>query len=121
MASVDRAAVDLRARAVSELLSSHAGGLEVVSFEDGVVRVEFTGLCTACWMRPVTMLNIIEPAFLDMDGVDAVEVLGARYSRQARERWAKALPVANPRNSNLGEGHGDIGPSSPAESRCAAS
>lgn len=94
MAKVDPHEVELRARAVSQLLASHGGGIEIVdSDDDDVVRVRFTGLCTACWMRPITQAQILDPAFRDLDGVRAVEVDGVRFSTQAQRRWSASAPA----------------------------
>lgn len=79
---------------MSRTLASHGGGLEVVDADDdGVVRVRFTGLCTACWLRPITQMQVLEPAFLDLEGVEAVEVEGVRFSDHARRRWHDAEPA----------------------------
>lgn len=91
MPKVDSREVASRARAVSRLLASHGGGIEVVDSErEDVVRVRFTGLCTACWMRPITQAQIIDPAFRDLDGVGAVEVEGVRFSKHAQNRWSNS-------------------------------
>lgn len=100
MPKVDAHALELRVRAVSQLLASHGGGIEIVdSDQDDVVRVRFTGLCTACWMRPITQAQILDPAFRDLDGVRAVEVDGVRFSAQAQRRWLDAEPGMSPDDS----------------------
>jgi hypothetical protein len=45
---------------------------------DGAVRLSFTGLCTACWMRPITLERIVGPAFRDLEGVADIQVDGVR-------------------------------------------
>ena len=57
---------------------------------DGAVRVSFTGLCTACWMRPVTLQNVVGPAFRDLDGVTDVQADGVRISAAAHQRLSQA-------------------------------
>ncbi len=89
--SVDRGKVETRARLVSRLLASHGGGVEVVDVSaDGAVRLSFTGLCTACWMRPITLERIVGPAFRDLEGVADVQVDGVRISAAAKDRLARA-------------------------------
>jgi Fe-S cluster biogenesis protein NfuA len=90
MPETDSPTVQPRARAVSHLLGSHGGGIKVIeSKRAGVVRVRFTGLCAACWMRPITMTKIVEPALRDLDGVTAVEAEGVRYSTHAQKRLSE--------------------------------
>lgn len=93
--STDLAAVQARARQVSRMLNIHGGGVDVVDWDDsGTVRLRFNGLCTACWMRPITLTNIVEPAFMDLEGVERVEVDGVRYSKHATTRLAEARAAA---------------------------
>jgi Fe-S cluster biogenesis protein NfuA len=90
-ASVDRAKLEARARLVSRMLAPHGGGVEVVDAgADGAVRLSFTGLCTACWMRPITLENVVGPAFRDLDGVADVQVDGVRISAAAQQRLSQA-------------------------------
>jgi Fe-S cluster biogenesis protein NfuA len=85
--SVDRAKLETRARLVSRMLALHGGGVEVVDVgADGAVKLAFTGLCTACWMRPITLENVVGPAFRDFDGVADVQVDGVRMSAAAQQR-----------------------------------
>jgi Fe-S cluster biogenesis protein NfuA len=72
-------------------LDAHAGGIELVSVERGVVRLRFTGMCTGCPLRPVTTASTIRPALLELDGVTAVEVEGSRISAEAEARLAAAF------------------------------
>jgi Fe-S cluster biogenesis protein NfuA len=72
-------------------LDAHAGGVELVSVEEGVVRLRFTGMCTGCPLRPVTTASTIRPALLELDGVTAVEVEGSRISAEAEARIAAAI------------------------------
>jgi Fe-S cluster biogenesis protein NfuA len=90
-ASVDRAKLEARARLVSRLLAAHGGGVEVVDAgPDGAVRLSFTGLCTACWMRPLTLENVVGPAFRDLDGVADVQADGVRISAAAQQWLSQA-------------------------------
>lgn len=85
--TVDRAALDSRVHAVSHLLTSHGGKIEIVEVSDaGVVRVKFGGLCTACTLRPFTLEQIVRPLLGDIEGVTAVEAVGVRFSEMAQRR-----------------------------------
>ncbi|WP_077001245.1 NifU family protein [Variovorax sp. KK3] len=77
--------VQARVRALDTLLRSHAGGLELQSFDArGVARVRFTGMCVGCELRPVTAANVVAPALRELPGVTAVEIAGGRVSEQAQ-------------------------------------
>ncbi len=87
--AVDFAEVEERARLVSHLLQAHGGGIDVrPSSKLDTVIVRFTGLCTACSLRPLTVANIITPAFDGIQGLRDVEVDGCRVSAAALERLA---------------------------------
>ncbi|NIE66903.1 NifU family protein [Burkholderia sp. Ax-1719] len=94
----DLKAVEGRAKLVTRMLGLHGGGIEVIGFNEasGVVKLSFTGLCTACSMRPMTLESIVRPAFLDLDGVKDVDIDGVRISRfaSARLRDASTVPPA---------------------------
>jgi len=84
--------IETRAQLVSHLLSAHGGGIEVVpSTREDTVRVRFTGLCTACQLRPLTAAQIIRPAFESLDGVSGVEIEGCRSSSAAEKRLAASM------------------------------
>jgi Fe-S cluster biogenesis protein NfuA len=72
-------------------LDAHAGGVELVGVEEGVVRLRFTGMCTGCHLRPLTMASTIRPALLDLEGITAVEAEGSRISAEAEARLADAF------------------------------
>lgn len=80
--------VAARAAVVDRMLWTHGGGVEVDDCDGETVRVRFTGLCTACPMRPLTIARIVTPAFEDLEGVQ-VEVVGVRLSSQATERLSR--------------------------------
>lgn len=85
-------AIEQRVRDVSQLLTQHAGGVELDRVDDqGKVRVRFTGMCTGCLYRPVTMAATVRPALMEIDGVTAVEAAGSRVSAAAEERLAEDL------------------------------
>jgi Fe-S cluster biogenesis protein NfuA len=84
---------------LSRLMSTHAGGLELVRLDpDGSVTVSFTGMCTGCPFRPLTMAGTIRPGLLAIDGVTSVRAAGARISDEAEERLAAAM-AAGPRQA----------------------
>jgi Fe-S cluster biogenesis protein NfuA len=87
-----RGRVERRTRELSRLLTMHAGGVELDQFgDDGQVRVRFTGMCTGCPFRPVTMATTVRPALLALDGVTGVEAAGLRISEEAERRLADDL------------------------------
>jgi Fe-S cluster biogenesis protein NfuA len=45
---------------VSPFLKADGGGVELVSVEDGAVKVKLTGACCGCAMSTMTMSNFIE-------------------------------------------------------------
>jgi Fe-S cluster biogenesis protein NfuA len=76
--------VAAHADAVSHLLRAHGGGIEVIAGDrPDVLRVRFTGLCTNCCLRPLTVATIVKPVLEDIDGVTDIEVEGIRISSEA--------------------------------------
>lgn len=101
-----------RVEMLSDFLAQHAGGLtlEGVSAE-GTVTVRYTGMCTGCLYRPVTMGATIRPMLLEIDGVTGVEAVGSRMNDRAHAmleedlgRWWLDLEVVD-----------EAAPPSPAE------
>jgi Fe-S cluster biogenesis protein NfuA len=92
--------VEERLESLRPVLSAHAGGVELVSITDGVVRVRYTGMCTGCHLRPLTTAGTVRPALLAVDGVTAVEVEGSRISAQAEARLARAFRAETGAASN---------------------
>ncbi len=83
MSGPDRQEIEARTQVVSHLLQAHGGGVELVpTTRPDVVRLRFTGLCSACSLRPLTLARIIEPVMSDIDGVNEVEVDGCRISTE---------------------------------------
>jgi Fe-S cluster biogenesis protein NfuA len=76
---------------LAPVLDAHAGGVELVGVDDGVVRLRFTGMCTGCHLRPLTTASTIRPALLALDGITGVEIEGSRISAEAEARLAAAL------------------------------
>jgi Fe-S cluster biogenesis protein NfuA len=87
--------VDVDARAelalatVNQALHSHAGALEQVAVENGVVQLRYTGMCAGCPFRPLTTYATVKPLFRHQFGLE-VEVIGSRISAEAEERVVAA-------------------------------
>jgi Fe-S cluster biogenesis protein NfuA len=65
-------------------LAWHAGGVELVEVTaSGVVELRFTGMCTGCPLRPMTMEATIRPALMSVAGVRDVTAPGARLAQEA--------------------------------------
>jgi Fe-S cluster biogenesis protein NfuA len=96
-ARVDRDALLARIDQVCAAIGAHAGAIELLeTSEAGVVRVRFTGMCTGCLFRPLTMMGTVEPALLQVPGVTAVEAAGTRISDEAAARMRHYLGDAGP-------------------------
>lgn len=92
------AAVRERLGDLSRLMNTHAGGLELVDIDaEGHVTVGFTGMCTGCPFRPLTLAGTIRPGLLALHGVTSVTAKGSRISVEAEERLAAAI-AGSPRS-----------------------
>jgi Fe-S cluster biogenesis protein NfuA len=86
----DRVALEERIREVARFIHNHAGGLELTHATDkGEVR--FTGMCTGCPYRPVTMASTVRPALMEVEGVTSVHAIGSRISEQAEKRLVEDM------------------------------
>ncbi|MFI7708682.1 NifU family protein [Nonomuraea sp. NPDC049480] len=86
---MDQDALGERVRQVSTYLRMHAGGIELSRVSDeGEVHVQFTGMCTGCPYRPVTMAATVRPALLQIEGITSVHAQGSRISEGAERRLA---------------------------------
>lgn len=56
-----REAIDALLESVRPAVRAHGGELEVVSAQDGVVRLKFVGKCVDCALAPLTLKLGIEP------------------------------------------------------------
>jgi Fe-S cluster biogenesis protein NfuA len=90
--AVDRELLAERIEQVCRVMGAHAGAIELLDVSPaGGVRVRFTGMCTGCLFRPLTMMGTIEPALLQVPGVTSVEAAGARISAEAAERMRRYM------------------------------
>lgn len=90
--TVPRAAIASRVKMISRVLNAHAGGLELTEVDrNGSVTVRFTGMCTGCPLRPISLHGLVKPALLGIDGVTAVVAAGGRTSVEAEERLYDAM------------------------------
>jgi Fe-S cluster biogenesis protein NfuA len=88
----DRAQIEERVDEICQVMGAHAGGIELVDVSPrGAVRVRFTGMCSGCPFRPLTMRGTILPMLSELPGVTAVHADGARISEEAAERMAHYL------------------------------
>jgi Fe-S cluster biogenesis protein NfuA len=95
---VDHVALERRIDDVCRLMSAHAGAIELVDVSaSGAVRVRFTGMCTGCMFRPLTMRGTVAPALSAIAGVTAVHADGARISEEAAERLHRYVDDEGPR------------------------
>jgi Fe-S cluster biogenesis protein NfuA len=85
-ASLEAAVLDRIAERVRPLLRLHGGDCELVGITDGVVRIRFLMACTACKLRPLTLLAAVRPRLLDLDGVVDVRAAGVGVSLAAVRR-----------------------------------
>lgn len=71
-------------------LAAHAGGIELVEVREGGTGreavVRFTGMCTGCAFKPMTMAATVEPMLTAVEGVDSVQALGGRADPEAMAR-----------------------------------
>jgi Fe-S cluster biogenesis protein NfuA len=76
--------------ATNRALAAHAGGIEVIELQDAAAGreavVRFTGMCTGCAFKPMTLAATVEPMLTGVDGVTAVRALGGRADPEAMAR-----------------------------------
>jgi Fe-S cluster biogenesis protein NfuA len=94
---IDHQELDDRLQVLSNLIATHAGGVEVVDLsEDGTLHLRFTGMCQGCPYRPLTMAATIRPSLLAVDGITGVVAAGSRISEEAESRLAAVLQPTLP-------------------------
>lgn len=74
----------------NRMLAAHAGGIELIEIRDGrdghEAVVRFTGMCTGCAFKPMTMAATVEPVLTAVEGIDSVQALGGRADPEAMAR-----------------------------------
>ena len=83
--------VEVAVAAAGRALRAHAGGLELVEVVDGEAVVRFTGMCTGCAFKPMTMAATVEPLLRAVPGVRGVRALGGRADEEAMARARRFL------------------------------
>jgi Fe-S cluster biogenesis protein NfuA len=89
---------DVLGARVMPILRSHGGGVAVRSLRDGVLELEWQGACLGCPLRAMTVVAVLEPALLGIDGIDRIEA-GVRLSAAARDRIRACAPRPEPRGT----------------------
>ena len=96
---------------VRPTLLAHGGNLELLSFEDGIARVRFTGACSGCPSADLTMEMVVRekltaalPKVKDVVLEQAVseemlEFARTFIGRRKREQEEKALAESKQENS----------------------
>lgn len=93
---VDRDGLKRQLDGLERKLAWHAGGVDLVGVTaDGVVELRFTGMCTGCPLRPMTMEATIRPALMRVDGVREVTATGARLPEEVVVQLRRAPEFDN--------------------------
>ena len=88
----DRGALARRVASVNQFMSVHRGGLALVDVDDeGLVEVEYRGMCTGCTYRPICSETTVRPALLALEGVSSVAIRGGGVNTENRLRLARSL------------------------------
>jgi Fe-S cluster biogenesis protein NfuA len=90
-----RRRVEQRISELGPVLDAHAGGVELLDVsQEGKVTLRFTGMCTGCQFRPLTVAGTLRPALLAVPGVTQVAAEGARISAEAEDRLAYYFSIS---------------------------
>jgi Fe-S cluster biogenesis protein NfuA len=57
---MDKTQIEKALEKISAALQQDGGGIELVSAENGVVKVRLKGACSGCPMSQLTMVNFVE-------------------------------------------------------------
>lgn len=77
-------------RTVRARVQSHYGDLEIADVgADGAVVLRFSGACTCCPLRPMTVVGAVLPALEGVPGVTSVHVQGVSVSEAAVRRFER--------------------------------
>ncbi len=74
-------------RDISPFLALEGGNIELVSVDDGVVKVKLSGACAGCPMSQYTLVNFVEATLKDK----IPEVKGVVAVDDAKERFIEML------------------------------
>jgi Fe-S cluster biogenesis protein NfuA len=89
---IDREALSRHLDDVNALLSTHAGAVEILDVSaGGVVSLRFTGKCTGCELKALTLAASVRPSLMAVDGVTEVVATGACVSEEATRRISEAI------------------------------
>jgi Fe-S cluster biogenesis protein NfuA len=94
---VDPIALSKALSYLGALLDGHAGGIEIVGVDNGVVDVTFTRACERCPNLPMTFVTTVRDTLLQVPGVVEVRSTDVHASERTLHRIALALgarPVA---------------------------
>lgn len=78
---------------VRPYLRSHDGDVTLVEVRDGVARVRLEGSCDGCASSAETMREAVNVVLVDVDGVDAVEVVPNATKSSATEAFIPASAI----------------------------
>lgn len=72
---------------IKPILALEGGSIELVSVEDGVVKVRLSGACAGCPMSQYTLVNFVEATLKDRVP-EVKEVIGVNAQR---EQWKEMM------------------------------
>jgi Fe-S cluster biogenesis protein NfuA len=72
---------------IKPFLAMEGGSIEVVSVEDGVVKVKLQGACAGCPMSQFTLVNFVEATLKDR----IPEVKKVIATDDPREQWESVM------------------------------
>ena len=79
-------------REIRPRLAAHLGSAEIDRIDDdGIVHLLFTGACTSCAYRKVTLLGAVYPRLREIDGIEGVASPGVPVSLSEQQRVAATL------------------------------
>jgi Fe-S cluster biogenesis protein NfuA len=89
-----RAVLDV---AVSPALRGHLGGIDATGVdEEGRVHVRFTGACTTCAYRKMTLVGAVYPRLASIEGVEGIACEGVPVTRRELDRMLEAYGLTSP-------------------------
>jgi Fe-S cluster biogenesis protein NfuA len=78
------------AEAVSPALHAHLGDIEATSIDaDGCVHVQFSGACTVCAYRKMTLIGAVFPRIASIEGVTGLACDGVAIHPRELQRMLK--------------------------------